>query len=546
MKTKLTLAILLVCVQLEQASADNKFIYSVGKTEIGRWETIGDPSQDALIPFTADINADGNTDIIFTGITYPWVEGGPRGPQFGLVLFNNGDNTFTLAEGESPGSEAARKILSEDFNGDDILDIYIADHGFDADPFPGFKNQLMLGTGNGFTDASDRLPNIEAFTHGAAAADIDGDGDLDILSLNSDDLAEELSYFLINDGAANFTLNRQRLPATLSDTTMLQSSFSAELADFDGDSFPDLLIGRSVGPTRIHWNDGNGFFTDADQTQLEDTDIWGNGLDGLSVIGTKAVDVNGDNLNDVLLTVTNQGTFTGINMELLINQGDRVFKDETIARLTSLARDTDPGRQLASFHEFVDINGDGIEDIVTVQSGDTSDNGIVLYEGTGNGCFEPVTHSDLTDDPDTRSLIKWLPLFSADAVGFANWYNAIDGNGDRLIGLRYVPLNIQPVAPVANHFNGCRGKIEANLEFDGVVYSLDFSIFSTSPDVVIQADQSSASVVTESIENVATFTSSNGLLVLPELVLDGVVAYRNLQFQLTDGAQLLFSLISID
>ena len=89
-------------------------------------------------------------------------------------------------------------------------------------------------------------------------------------------------------------------------------------------------------------------------------------------------------------------------------------------------------------------------------------------------------------------------------------------------------------------------KMEVNLEFDGVVYALDFSIFSTSPDVVIQADQSSASVVTQSIENVATFTSSNGLLILPELVLDGVVAYRNLQFQLTDGEQLLFKLISFD
>ena len=54
-----------------------------------------------------------------------------RGKQ-GVILFNNGDNTFTEAEGDVPLSETARYLLVEDFNGDQIPDIYVADHGWDA------------------------------------------------------------------------------------------------------------------------------------------------------------------------------------------------------------------------------------------------------------------------------------------------------------------------------------------------------------------------------------------------------------------------------
>lgn len=202
-------------VLTEQASADGKFIYQAGEIEYWRQVFSIDPAENPDNPQVADINGDGATDVIYTGFADHSITDGPRGPLAGLILLNNGDNTFTVAEGDVPNSENVRQVLVADFNGDEIPDVYFADHGFDVHPFPGFKNQLLLGTGTGFTDVSDRLPDIAAFTHNAAIGDVDQDGDIDILVLNTDFIEEELSYLLINDGSANFTLNRQRLPASL-------------------------------------------------------------------------------------------------------------------------------------------------------------------------------------------------------------------------------------------------------------------------------------------------------------------------------------------
>jgi hypothetical protein len=49
---------------------------------------------DSVHTYTADLNGDGYTDVVLAGNTPPGAEG--RGGQAGLVLFNNGDNTFLL------------------------------------------------------------------------------------------------------------------------------------------------------------------------------------------------------------------------------------------------------------------------------------------------------------------------------------------------------------------------------------------------------------------------------------------------------------------
>ena len=529
----------------KEAIADGKFTYTPQELEYNWQSFTATPGQDSYQSFTADLNQDGATDLIITGATPPSESDVSRGPQYGLILFNNGDNTFTPAEGDVPGSVAARNVLVEDFNNDGILDIYIADSGYDAQPFPGFKNQLLLGTGTGFTDISNRLPDIEAFTHGAAAGDIDGDGDLDIISLNFDDVVEKLSYFLINDGEANFTVNRQRLPDSLvsTDQEILKQSFSAELADLDGDGMPDLVIGRAQdGRTRIHWNDGSGNYSDDMVTYLDDVDIWGVGIENVAVIRIKGIDVDGDGLRDLVLTSTDQGSFQGLSMQLYMNQGGRVFKDETIARLTDVVRQ--PDLQGPYRTQFADINNDGITDILS-EGASSSGNTILLFEGDGEGCFTPITMDEVTTDPSVRYPLSLLPLVSPEGLGYAEVTGSFEGE-DIIQIHAYVPLDIQALPTVANSYNACRGKIAVSLDFEGSLYALDFSIFATEPTPVIQAIESSVRVMTESTRDMATFNSADGRLILPELVIDGEVAFRNLVFQLTDGEQLLFSLESFE
>ena len=81
----------------------------------------------------------------------------------------------------APYTQAPRSSVIEDFNGDGVNDIFIADHGVDFDPYPGFQNTLILSAPNGkFINATSYLPQIVDFTHGVTSGDVDSDGDIDL------------------------------------------------------------------------------------------------------------------------------------------------------------------------------------------------------------------------------------------------------------------------------------------------------------------------------------------------------------------------------
>ena len=49
-------------------------------------------------------------------------------------------------------------MVIADFNGDRVDDIFVADHGYDAYPFPGYQNTLVLSAPGGkLVDATDNL-----------------------------------------------------------------------------------------------------------------------------------------------------------------------------------------------------------------------------------------------------------------------------------------------------------------------------------------------------------------------------------------------------
>ena len=85
-----------------------------------------------------------------------------------------------------------------------------------------------------------------------ASADIDEDGDVDLVMVRN--LSDRLAVFL-NDGEGHFDETQSiRAPADFFEVTP-----ALELADMDGDGFPDLVFGGS-DTTRIYSNDGTGVF----------------------------------------------------------------------------------------------------------------------------------------------------------------------------------------------------------------------------------------------------------------------------------------------
>ncbi len=90
---------------------------------------------------------------------------------------------------------------------------------------------------------------------GVAIADVDGDGRADVFLAS----VERPAALYHNDGGMKFT---DVTAASGIDTRGL-ASIGAAFADVDGDGDADLLVGTLGGPLKLYLNDGTGHFTDA-------------------------------------------------------------------------------------------------------------------------------------------------------------------------------------------------------------------------------------------------------------------------------------------
>ena len=108
-------------------------------------------------------------------------------------------------------------------------------------------------------------------------------------------------------------------------------------------------------------------------------------------------------------------------------------------------------------------------------------------------------------------------------------------------------VNIAVVVEIPNYFDEASGRLHVTVDAGASgLASIAFSITATEPGVIVKLDLSSVEMLTETIDKIATFDAETGRLVLPELVISGEVAFRNLSFILTDAEQLLFTLESFE
>ncbi len=158
-----------------------------------------------------DIDHDGFLDVIGSGAIAP--PGAVPEPIYAFI--NNGEGQFAEATGYITGTAPdlvhGRQWLVGDFDGNGEDDVFIADHGWDGMPFPGYPNTLLLSSLDGLTNSSGNVGSVAAFTHGGATGDIDGDGDIDLFLNNHQGLegipgGSTADFFIyLNDGSGRFT-----------------------------------------------------------------------------------------------------------------------------------------------------------------------------------------------------------------------------------------------------------------------------------------------------------------------------------------------------
>ena len=295
-----------------------------------------------------------------------------------------------FGNGTLPSSTAASRIVTGDFNRDGRPDIFIADEGWDAFPFPGAVNTLLLSNPDGtYTDRSSTLPQQRASAHDAAVGDVNGDGILDIYVCNvkSDDLG---AYFLIGNGDGTFRRTSSNLPTSVAG---IVEKFSAcALTDIDGDGKLDLVLGTSpehgVEDSIVLFNDGTGDFTKRPRLVLP-PGPFGRGNGGVE--GITALDIDHDGRPDLILTYSPRTSYTGLGLQILMNRGNGNMVDESVARLGANTLRT-TGTPFGA-PRLLDLNGDGITDFYFHNG--PADDVPRYFLGNRDGTFSAVAPSAL-------------------------------------------------------------------------------------------------------------------------------------------------------
>ena len=378
--------------------------------------------------YHADVDGDGNEDLVLLGATWPDPIDGVTAenyrPQPGRVFLGDGDGGFGRAPAELFPVDTLKTLTPSwkspfgDLNGDGLTDMFIAEGGWDAPPFPGGQNRLYLSRpGGGWRDATGELPQLSDFSHSAAIGDIRGLGTPDIFVGNiSGPQPAILPYVLRNNGDETFSLDRSNLPDETLDFVSRGLVFTGTvLTDLDGDGLPELIvIGEGYGEESssfVFWNRA-GAFSEQYKTPLPAPAVFAEhghiGLDGA------ALDADGDGLLDLVIVGTQHGGptwYDGWFVQLLMNQGDGTFADETSLRLQPHEQSSgNAGVVTEAPHprrvEVVDFNGDGAADFVMQAHLPIPPNLPLVWLNDGRGRFAALKLHDFLP-PGTHQEWQW-------------------------------------------------------------------------------------------------------------------------------------------
>lgn len=277
---------------------------------------------------TADFDRDGRVEFVPTLFSFP------GGEFFQLQILEIQDdgslvNIAPLLFGgadTTPVMEFGRNLVIGDFNNDGFDDLFIADHGFDADPFPGQSNIVALSDGSGgLARAGFRFEDEPQFTHSIAVGDFNGDGNTDFFVGN---LGVDNAYIATLLPTGDVVRDRFDIG---NDVNQFVASLAA---DIDGDGLDELILGADNGSDpearNVVVNLEGG--TPIVRQLPEFTPLSGT-IDtsaGVVVLDIETTDLNGDGRLDLLVAATGvDPVFEGFEIQALQQTANGGFVDVT-------------------------------------------------------------------------------------------------------------------------------------------------------------------------------------------------------------------------
>lgn len=304
---------------------------------------------------SGDIDGDGDTDLMMAGIT----------PARKTALYlNDGSGHFIEQEDTGLPNASSSVTLFADLDEDGDLDLFYSGNGFAIQEFA----HVYLNDGAGRFTLTDN-PSLPQFADsGVDIADVDGDGDNDLVITVKTNSGTFIADVYLNDGNAVFTPS--------GDTAIGEVQFGAiAFIDVENDGDMDLIIAgeqeNESNLTALYLNDGLGNYSIDNSTNFVQ----------LSAATVEVADTDNDGDLDVLMSGTT--TPFGVRTILYLNDGFGQFSELGSVGLQ---------QTFAGTNAFADMDNDGDQDILVIgsQEGGLPNIYNIVYENTGNNTFIPV------------------------------------------------------------------------------------------------------------------------------------------------------------
>ncbi len=301
----------------------------------------------------ADINNDTYLDIIavsYENNKIAWFENDGQGNFSDEIIIIN-DQTTDF-----------KYIYTADLNGDNFVDFISADH---------YEGQVFWcqndGNGN-FGPKQNINQDCINYMDALYAADIDDDGDMDVVTGSS-------FYFFLawyqNDGEGNFSTKK-----ILSDQVRIKSIYAKDLTN---DGLLDIIVAGMIDDYndvyRIFW------FENLDNGNFSDTILVADDLDGVKDV--KAADLNGDSYIDIF-----SASYGDDEIAYYKNTGSAYFFNKRI-----ISSNTDG----AFCVNVADIDNDSDNDLV---SASVNDSKILWFQRYSGEIFFEKEVSVFADQPE--------------------------------------------------------------------------------------------------------------------------------------------------
>lgn len=316
-----------------------------------------------------DIDYDGYLDVVLGGAR--WRDGvGFVNKEVTLYVYRNtGDFDFDIEE--LPGTFVhPRSALQDDFNGDGLPDLVVADTGFDGPPLPRHPDTIFL------TDEAGKLVNFSegplsnyGYSHDITSGDIDNDGDIDIIVANiTADSRDQQFRLLLNDGSGTFSLK-------FIDYSLPEESYitGLALADLNADGNLDLIAGPGTpGWTlSVFWGLGDAEFSQPEP--LPDVP------DYAIIPKIRPYDINSDGYMDLVISRTDYGSpgYQKRYIQILLNNGAGQFEE---ANLIPNQKFND---KWVTDMYFVDLDNDGQRDLILRSDNSKPKQNVLLQQQDG-------------------------------------------------------------------------------------------------------------------------------------------------------------------